>query len=281
MTSIRSKILAGCLALTALTAMLGIYAHRAERELGGLALNIYDEAFMGVSYLRSAQVGFAFLAASARHGAVDPNAAAAVIDDLRVARDRAMSPQGRAMVERLSDAIASVAARGGDDGAEPSLASVQSQFENAVETFAGDGFRYRRGVGTLVADEVRQSSIVVGATVVGALAITLLLTNLIAPPVRRAVRIAQAIAAGRLDNVISVTGRGETADLLCALSVMQSSIAEALARIHTLMQEQATNHAGELAAQHARLEAALNNMDQGLCLFGADGCLAVTNRRFV
>jgi nitrogen fixation/metabolism regulation signal transduction histidine kinase len=189
--------------------------------------------------------------------------------------------EGRAAVESLGAAVASVAARGGDDRAEPTIASVQAQFEGAVETFAGDGFRYRRSVGTMVADEFRRSSIVLGLAVLAALGITVLLTKHIAPPVRNAVRIAQAIAAGRLDNTITITGRGETTELLRALSIMQSSIPRALARIHALMNDQAIGYARELAAQHARLEAAFDNMNQGLCLFGADGCRAVTNRRFV
>jgi len=277
--SIRAKILAGCLALTALTGMLGAYAQHAERQLGGLALRIYDDAFMGVSYLRSAQVGFAFLAASVSQGTLQPGAAAGVLDDLNVAHDRAMSPEGRAVAERLSSAVASVTARGGQDG-EPTIADVQAQFEDAVETFAGDGFRYRRYVGALVAAQVRRTSAVVAVTVLGALLITVLLSKLIAPPIRKAVRIAQAIAAGRLDNAIPVTGRGETAELLRALSIMQASIVQALGRIQALMDEQAASHAGQLAAQHARLEAALDNMNQGLCMFGVDGRLAIANRRF-
>ena len=90
----------------------------------------------------------------------------------------------------------------------------------------------------------------------------------------------QAIAAGRLDNPIDSRGRGETAQLLRALGTMQASIAAALARIQALMREQELSHAGQLAAQHARLDAALSNMNQGLCLFGTDGRLAVANRRF-
>ena len=121
---------------------------------------------------------------------------------------------------------------------------------------------------------------VLAAILIGALIITIVLTRLIAPPVRHAVRVAQAIAAGQLDNAIPVTGQGETADLLRALATMQASIAAALAQIRALMATQAESHAGELAQQHARMEAALGNMNQGLCLFDAHGRLAVFNRRF-
>ena len=273
--TIRSKILAGCLALTLLTAGLGLYAQRAERELGDLALRIYDEAFMGVSYLRSAQAGFATLA-YARDAVPSAEAQAAIIDDLAIARQRAMSPAGQTAAEGLAFAVS--AASGHPD--PETYAALQDAFERAVETFAGDGYRYRQGVGRLVATQQRQMTAVLAAILVSALAITVVLTRLIAPPVRSAVRVAQAIAAGRLDNAIPVSGQGETGDLLRALSTMQASIAAALAQIRALMADQAATHAGEMSRQHARMEAALGNMKQGLCLFGGDGRLAVFNRRF-
>ncbi len=265
MRSIRSKILAGCLTLTALTGTLGLYQRRAEHQLGDLALRIYDDAFMGVSYLRSAQVRFALLAGA---GHASASAVSDVLDDLKVARDRAMSPEGRKAAEDLGRSVATLT------GKHPvPLDQVQNQFEDVVETFAGDGFRYRRGVGQLVDTAVHRSTGVVATAVLIALAITLLLTRLIAPPIRRAVRIAQAIAAGMLDNVIPQTGNGETGELLRALATMQASI-------RALMDAQAGQHADELAVQHARLDAALGNMTQGLCMFGADGRLIIANSRF-
>ena len=272
--SIRSKILCGCAGLTLLAWLLGAYAQRAERDLGALALRIYDQAFMGVSYLRSAQVGFASLTQSPRHASSDTAAVAAVLDDLAVARDRAMSPEGREAAAGLGKAVKSAVLHPDEN------AAVQDQFERAVETFAGDGFRFRLDVGALVAAQARHTSMVIGITVLGGLVISLLLTKLIAPPVRRAVRIAQAIAAGRIDNVIPVAGRGETAELLRALSIMQTSIGRSLERINALMREQASSHAGELAKEHALLEAALDNMNQGLCLFDLDERLVINNRRF-
>jgi diguanylate cyclase (GGDEF)-like protein len=268
------------MALTLLTGILGAYAQRSERELGALATRIYDEAFMGVSYLRSAQVGFAVLTNSARQGSLETDDIAAVLDDLSVARDRAMSPKGEAAAESLRDAIAAAAKRRSPAFIPADVARIQAEFERAVETFAGDGFHYRRGIGPLVAAQVQQTAIVIGITVLIALSMTFLLTQLIARPVIRAVGIAQSIAAGRLDNTIIVKGDDETAELLRALSIMQSSIAEALDRIRALMAQQATDHASEMAAEHARLEAALDNMNQGLCLFDANGCLAIANHRF-
>ncbi len=145
--SIRSKILAGFLALTTLTGLLGGFAQVAERELGALALRIYDDAFMAVSYLRSAQVEFAGLAASVPMRPPAADAVNAVLDDLDVARDRAMSQAGRAQVEALRAHVATVLSRAKDAPITVEIAAIQTEFERVVETFADDGFRYRRASG--------------------------------------------------------------------------------------------------------------------------------------
>ncbi|WP_428374816.1 putative bifunctional diguanylate cyclase/phosphodiesterase [Lichenicoccus sp.] len=283
---IRGKILSGCLALTLLTALLGVFAERAERRLGFLAFDIYDNAFMSVSYLREAQMDFGQMARGSAPGsppgstASRPAAAVAqeILDDLDVVRARAMSPSGREQAEALRRNVAALLPGIAADPA--GVVMTQQAFDRLVETFAGDGFTYRRTVGRMVALQRRQTWGALIVSVAAAMTITALITRLIAPPVRRAVRIAQSIAAGRLDNPIAATGRGETADLMRALSVMQSSIASGMRRIQALMDQQAQSHAGEIAAQHAQMQAALANMNQGLCLFGADGSLRVANTRF-
>ena len=157
---------------------------------------------------------------------------------------------------------------------------MRAAFDRLVEIFAGDAYRYRRGVGHMVSSQIRDSSAAIWTSLVAALAITWLVGRMIAPPVRHAVRVAQSIAAGNLDNPIEARGRGETADLLRALAIMQQSIAAGIARIKSLMDQMAVTHAGEMAAQHAQMDAALSNMTQGLCLFDSEGRLLVANRRF-
>ncbi len=280
--SIRFKILAGCLGLTLLTGMLGLFAQIAERRLGTIAFNIYDNAFMAVSYLREAQIDCSRLASDARHSAHSASISSAlsqeVLDDLEVVRERAMSSAGRAQAAALRrQATTQLPRLAGDPAA---AAALQAAFSRLVERFADDGFRYREGVSQLVRAQIRRTWIAIGGSLLAAVAITILISRTIAPPIRRAVRVAQSIAAGRLDNLISAKGRGETAELLRALSAMQASIASGMARINALMAQQAASHAGELAAQHAQMQAALANMNQGLCLFGEDGRLKVANHRF-
>ena len=276
--SIRSKILAGCLALTLLTGLLGAFAQRAEQRLGRLAFDIYDNAFMTVSYLRAAQIEFAGFAARSGRSGPSADAAADLLGDLDVVVERAMSPRGRAAAVALRREVVAALPR---LASEPAVASaVQATFERVVETFAGDGYRYRRDVGRLIATQMRQTGFVIIGSLLAALATTALINHSITPPVRRAVRVAQSIAGGNLDNPIATRGRGETADLLRALAVMQSSIARAMTRINALMDAQAASHADEIAVRSAQMEAALDNMNQGLCLFDAADRLVVANRRF-
>ena len=59
--SIRLKILFACLLMTAVTVTLGVFALTAGRQLGDLAIQVYDEAFMSVSLVRSAETRFTAL----------------------------------------------------------------------------------------------------------------------------------------------------------------------------------------------------------------------------
>ena len=296
--TIRLKILLGCFALTLLTALVGGSAREAQRNLGSVTMRLYDEAFQAMSYLRSAQNGLTRAEAELRKAAA-PGARPAeersartalagalpeIAENLQVARDRARSEQARAVAARLATTLGTLAdaAPAADRNRVLSLlAEAEGEFDTAVEVYAADGFRHRQEAGDMVERAVFKTWAATGLSVLVAVAITAVLGRSIVPAIREAVGVAQAIAAGRLDNRIEAGGgRGETARLLCALAAMQSSIAAAMARIQALMEEQASSHAGEIAAQHARFDAALSNMSQGLCLFDAGGKLAVANRRF-
>ncbi len=293
--SIARKILLGCLSLTLVTLVVGLLSGGAQSQLAGIALRIYDEAFMSMSYLRSAQNTFVGISRDLASGGANSGANRrvdagdvserfdAAAGDLDVARDRAMSPQGRAAAEGLHARMAEIAAEIRRTGALPPperIEETEDAFDTAVEIYAGDGYRFRRAVAALVQVTRTRTWAAMAVSLAVALGITVLLSRAIIPSVRYAVGIATAIAGGKLDNRIEGGGGSETGVLLRALATMQASIAEKMARIRALMAEQASSHASEIASQHARFEAALNNMVQGLCMFGADGRVLVHNRRF-
>ncbi len=286
--SIRAKILLGCLSLTLVTIVLGLLARSAQIELGTAAAQIYDEAFMSMNYLRSAQNMLLGVSRDlALPGARPEDLRLRVInatEDVDIAHARAMSTRGRQISARLRPEIAAFGEMIGntDQRTEVNqLHAIEADFDTAVEIYAGDGYRVRHAVDLLVQRTARRTWLAMGASIAAALCITVMLSQAIVPSVRRAVRIAMSIAEGKLDNDMSGGGRSETGLLLTALSTMQASISQSLIRIQMLMAQQASTHASETSAHHARFEAALNNMTQGLCMFDENGCLQVHNQRFV
>ena len=285
--SIAKKILLGCLSLTLVTIVFGVLARGAQAELGAIAFKIYDEAFMSMSYLRSAQNTLVRLSRDLALGHTDPATFAKRIasteGDLKVAHDRAMSAQGEQASSELQQEIGGLGLQLARTHSLPppqQLATIEAAFDEAVEVYAGDGYRARRAVVMLVRQTTVRTWAAMGVSLGVALLITMLLSRAILPSLRHAVGIATSIANGRLDNRIDGRGKSETGALLRALAAMQGSIAEKIARIQALMAEQASHHASETALQHARFEAALNNMVQGLCMFGPEGRVLVHNRRF-
>ncbi len=285
--SIAKKILLGCLSLTMVTIVFGVLARGAQTELGAIAFRIYDEAFMSMSYLRSAQNTLVGLSRDLALGHADPagfaKRIASAAGDLEVAHDRAMSKQGVQASSQLQQDVGALGLQLERTQSLPppqQLAAIEDAFDEAVEVYAGDGYRARRAVATLVKQTTARTWAAMGVSLAVALLITVLLSRAILPSLRHAVGIATSIANGRLDNRIEGRGKSETGTLLRALAAMQGSIAEKIARIQALMAEQASHHASETASHHARFEAALNNMVQGLCMLDAEGRVLVHNRRF-
>jgi methyl-accepting chemotaxis protein len=246
---IRLKILLGALALTLVTALFGLYSRAAEQRLGSLSFQLYDDAFMAMSYLRAAQNG---LLVSANAGPSD-DAIEEMRQNLEVARDRAMSARGRQAALSLLDHLEALR-HSQPAAARPLLAGLQTEFDTAVELFAGDAFHLRRDVGTLMQSTDRSANIALVASVSLAVLITLALGRSILPQLRQAVEVAQRVAAGRLDNVITPRGRSETARLLEALASMQTAIAVHVGQVQALLDEQALHHA-EKARQQAKVDA--------------------------
>ncbi len=68
--SILAKVLLGCLLLVTCTVLLGLHSVRGQRSLGMLALQMYDEAFMAVNFVRSAETRFARLQGAVNEQAI-------------------------------------------------------------------------------------------------------------------------------------------------------------------------------------------------------------------
>ena len=320
--SIRLKILFACLLMTAVTVTLGVFALTAGRQLGHLAIQVYDEAFMSVSLVRSAETRFTalqslytaaeaadqaaeqvrgtiaaplvgdtpserqVLLARARQSAalserqrliavaragtqagstsapvsspagvaadaapdlparIDPEAVrqrvAAILEDLDVAIERAMSAEGREVAVALREQIARVGARADDREAVPALLEVAAgEFEQVVETFAADGFAYRSRAEDEMAESQHSTLIAIGLSVVAALAITAVLSRTIVTPLRRLTGDLEKLSTGQHGHLI-VGGqrRDEIGTMVRVAEVFRQGLLEA-ERLRDEQREQA------------------------------------------
>lgn len=244
---IRLKILIACLILTGMTVGLGLFALSQERQLGTVALQTYDQAFMSVSFVRSAetrlerlrtlyetraqnaeaavpdtaesserqrltaQVGGETLPITPERHEVDAStveaAIAAILEDLNVSIERASSASTRAAATDLRRSLDAIPAMVGSRTTIDSLEQAAAAFEHVVELYAEDGFAYRTAATKLMAETERATWIAIAGSIVGALCVTALLSHSMVPALRRAAHMAAAIAEGRLDNPTPTLGR--------------------------------------------------------------------------
>ena len=155
--SIRIKILILCMAMALSAAALGLYSLRTADALGALAIRMYDQSFMSVNFVRSAQVKFAALRGDFATAALTGTAAradfAGLRDDLDIAIERASSAATRAASAKLRSTIEAISATAGSDTAAK-LTALAPSFDETVELFAQDGFDQRSVAEAMLAASV-------------------------------------------------------------------------------------------------------------------------------
>ncbi|MBC8128717.1 MAG: EAL domain-containing protein [Rhizobiaceae bacterium] len=294
--SIKLKLLVGCLCLTFVTLILGTFAQNSQKQIGTLAVQIYDDALIATNALRSAQNAvyrlqskLGRMADPLQGGvAIDPANVAllkteivAILSELRLAKDGALSADGHGAVDLLRQRLSRLRFT---DGAIShrllmrQIGALDDEFSAAVRIFGADAYRVRSTVTTMVRSSVNRTWLAMALAGLVALLISVALSRAIVPALRSAMKVAKSISEGKFDNDIRVSGRSETAELLNALAVMQDSISRHFGTIETAAASQADLYDGQIAIQNVRFEAALDNMTQGLCMFDAQQRLVVVNR---
>ncbi len=249
---VRIKILIGCLGFLALTIGLGLFTRAQEAELGQLSMSVYDNALIGVSYVRKVQTDFVRLcsteqAASAPfQGAAARKQLGALLGDLDVAIERAITKKGASSARKLRARIAALPKLSSRDALLTEMAAIDKKLSSLVQHYTADGFIYRVRAERLVDSTTRSLFYAISAAGLIALIFTVVLGHAIVPPLNRAVAIATAVSEGRLDNKIEAKdGRSETSRLLRALASMQDSILESERRREALRAAEAARIAAE------------------------------------
>ncbi len=227
--SLRVLSVAFCLALASLTLVVGLMAHSSQKDVGAVGARIYDNAFMSMSYLRSAQNRLlsARLASSSDENLATGTAVATalpeIIGDLEVVRTRAISDSAREIVEELEAELRGVRAGAQAEteiGAR--LNRIQSRFDVAVEIFAGDGYKKRQSVDALIANSLQITAISTGISLLAALMVGFLFSTAVVSPILKITAVMTRLAKGNSDiKVPSLHRQDEIGAMARALEVFR------------------------------------------------------------
>ncbi len=244
--SIRTKLILGFLISITLSGVNGLVAVDKMQMVGRLATDLYDKPLQSVDFGRVAQIDFRDLA-SARRMIADParadearaefrRARTVLGEDLDVAHRRAASPAVAGRLARVLSELerwdrlvsADGTANADEAGIEALTKEIQAEIDRAVEDAKADGFAFvvnARGV----AADARSSILVVSLVLIlGGLLVSVVLAADILRPLRTAMVVSDAIAAGNLDQTVPVTRTDEAGKVLRAMDVMRRRLRERL-----------------------------------------------------
>ena len=289
--TIRGRILVAFLIMSVITAALGAYATLGISDAGVLVDKTFDESLMSINYARAAAADFAAMrAAFARQWiATDPEKRAALdqeIDKLskslsedladcgrtfaigsRYARRRERSGRGGRLEGHLQAAARRHPTRRELGRRSTSTRKrVDDQIDLLVNYTAGDGFLYRESARATVARDVQLN--------IAGTALALLLSALVAwalarrivGPVAVASRVAERIAAGKLDVAVPKGGADELGALLAAMGVMRDNIKAMMDR-----------EVEQRRSAQARLADALECSQEGVVVVDANDGIVLAN----
>ncbi len=260
-----------CLALLLICGGMGSFADRTQSRLGTLAIDIYDGAYLGMSYIGRAQNEFLRFAAT-RHGAtgqpIDAEARTrlqAVLDDLDIATDRAMSEKARALARAVRARVAGVT----EATDASTLAGIDADLAKTVPRYGTDGLEARDSAEAYAAETKNALWRAILVALGLAALVGIALDQAVIPPLIRGIGIARAIAGGKLDNVIVAKGRSEAAQLLRALAAMQAAIVQSIAEtqaLHAAEERRYAIHQAELTSAMGRLRELSDSTFEGLMI---------------
>jgi len=134
--------------------------------------------------------------------------------------------------------------------------------DDLVETVAAYGFGYRMEAEAAVSGaRATLLALAIGTTLVGIM-LAISFSYSMSKPISEATQVAERVAAGNFTDQIASHRRDELGRLLRSLATMQSHL---------------KTRADHDCAMMAKLDAALNNMKLGVCMFGPDNRLILWN----
>jgi methyl-accepting chemotaxis protein len=202
--SVHTKILAACLGFVAIIALLGGLAQQQAAQMGRQAINIYDHAFMGMSYVDQAQEEFLRLkgAQQSPGETIDTRGKLQkALTLLDVALERVTSDRTRDAGKQTRALLVALPAT-----PVPQLAERMSQADKSltklVRRFAADGLETRDDAEAMATHSTHLVLIQIAVAVAIALGFGFLLGRDLSRPLGQLSRAIDSLAAGRLDHEI-------------------------------------------------------------------------------
>ncbi len=288
--TIRGRILIAFLVMSTITAALGGYATFGIKDAGLLVDKTYDQSLMSINYARAAATDFAAMRAAFTRMwiATDPATRAeldaeiksltkSLGEDLNIAAQRSQSSRARgaaANVAREVGAWTSMRERMLDntkldanwDTLDKYSHKVHEQIELLVNYTAGGGFLYRQSARATVARDLNLNIIGTALALLMSAIVAWALARRIVRPVAAASRVAERIAAGKLDVVIPKGGNDELGALLSSMGSMRDNIKAMMER-----------EVAQKRTAQTRLADALESSQEGVVVVDADDRIALAN----
>jgi diguanylate cyclase (GGDEF)-like protein len=291
MMSIRNKFFLAFSVLAALACSLAFYGYRGIAASGDLVVRLYDGPLMGINHARSAHAALN----SARlliMPALGDEVSSETVTEFRALLNE-IAADLRIVGERIGDNDVTAALAGANDRVRDwsdaglallrpppdGLTMVPAPFsltqkgneaakalDDLVETVAAYGFEYRLEAEAAVASaRTTLLALAIATTLVGTM-LAISFSYSMSKPIFEAMQVAERVASGNFIDQIVSHRRDELGRLLRSLAAMQSHLKA---------------RADEDRDMMMKLDAALNNMELGLCMFGPDNRLMLWNDLYV
>jgi methyl-accepting chemotaxis protein len=205
--SVQQKILLACTGFLAIIALLGGLAQRQASQMGRLAIDIYDHALMGVSYVDQTQEEFLRLVAA--HHTADATLAGEteraelqkVLERLDVALERASSERTRAAGVLVRSMLAALPGAPAGE-LEERMAKADRAITKLVKKFASDGLEARDDADELAIRSSHLVLIEIAVAVCLALGVGLMLGRNLSRPLVQLVGTIRFLSAGELEHEV-------------------------------------------------------------------------------
>jgi methyl-accepting chemotaxis protein len=240
--SIQLKVAGSCVAIMVSVLLFSGAVMVLTSQLGEVALNLYDKAFVSVHYAYKVQVAFVQLAG--RHTDADlpfkddsdVAAITGMLNNLDVAIERASTAKERSLVTAARADIATLVDP--NAGAQrPTLAAIGKRMKRITQRFADDAFERRNDAEQLITRLKLILAVMGGAAVIGAIGLGLFLIRGVVTPIRRVVGLIEALGSDE-DAPLHKGLQGRTDEIGAMVSAL-SAQRQATRSLEAIRHEQA------------------------------------------